>query len=181
MIKLFSKSSKGGAAPLPPADKNLQSAESQRLAFVNFLHESIKKAQLKPFIKNFRMQSDKSTGSMIVLVDLQDTVGMDSVTLVARWQIMMMDVARFAKFRGIDLAGIYCNLPIDQSTPMQALEARAFGPPREAKPKVNVASHSTNDFSSNFHSSIMVSELDAAAEEEFYKLNDAAKLKGLNI
>ena len=177
MIKLFSKSSKGSAAPLPPADKNLQSPDSQRLAFVNFLHESIKKAQLKPFIKNFRLQSDKSKGSMIVLVDLQDTVGMDSVILVARWQIMMMDVARFAKFKGIDLAGIYCNLPIDQSTPMEALVARAFGPPREAK--VSVAAHSTNDFSSNFHSSVMVSELDAAAEEEFYRMNDAAK--GLNI
>ena len=166
MIKLFSKSSKGSAAPLPPADKNLQSPDSQRLAFVNFLHESIKKAQLKPFIKNFRL-----------LVDLQDTVGMDSVILVARWQIMMMDVARFAKFKGIALAGIYCNLPIDQSTPMEALVARAFGPPREAK--VSVAAHSTNDFSSNFHSSVMVSELDAAAEEEFYRMNDAAK--GLNI
>ena len=173
---LFSKSTKADAAPAL-AEKNLQSAESQRLVFVNFLNESIKKAQLKPFIKNFRLQSDRSTGSMIVLVDLQDIGGMDSGTLVARWQIMLMDVSRFAKFRGIELAGIYCNLPVDQSTPMQALEARAFGPPREtvAKP----APHSTNDFSSNFHSSIMVSELDAAAEEEFHKLNDT--FKGSNI
>ena len=175
---LFSKSTKTDAAPAL-ADKNLQSAESQRLAFVNFLNESIKKAQLKPFVKNFRLQSDRSTGSMIVLVDLQGTVGMDSAMLVARWQIMLMDVARFAKFRGIELAGIYCNLPIDQSTPMQALEARAFGPPREAKAAVSHAPHSTNDFSSNFHSSIMVSELDAAAEEEFHKLNDT--FKGSNI
>lgn len=124
---LFSK--KVSSAPINaiPAPQLAQAGlvDNPKTLILSFLHESSKGTGMREFIKNYAFQSTAEQ-RFLVLVEMKDSAAHSPTgTLFARWQLFQLEAMRWATSKGIALAGLACTFPLDKTTPLPELKARA--------------------------------------------------------
>jgi hypothetical protein len=126
---LFSKKaapSSASPAPLAPAPAAaLGLVENPKTLILSFLHECSKGTGMREFIKNYAFQPCAEQ-RFLVLVEMKESCARTpSSVLFARWQLFQLDAMRWATGKHIPLAGLACTFPLDKTTPLTELKARA--------------------------------------------------------
>ena len=183
---LFSKKSSSAPTGVAPTAQAVQSAlvENPKTLVLSFLHESSKHTGMREYIKNYAFQATTEQ-RFLVLVEMTDKCGQTpSGGLLARWQLFQLEAMRWATSKGILLTGLACIFPLDKTTPLAELKARAqlqaqpaaqtsaalrsaAKPPAQPSPASVFANSS---LSSAPESQIEVNHDDRDAAEEFFRL-----------
>ena len=178
---LFSKKSSSAPTGVAPTAQAVQSAlvENPKTLVLSFLHESSKHTGMREYIKNYAFQATTEQ-RFLVLVEMKDNCGQTpSGVLLARWQLFQLEAMRWATSKGILLTGLACIFPLDKTTPLAELKARAqlqaqpaaqtsaAKPPAQPCPASVFANSS---LSSAPESQIEVNHDDRDAAEEFFRL-----------
>ena len=183
---LFSKKSSSAPTGVAPTAQAVQSAlmENPKTLVLSFLHESSKHTGMREYIKNYVFQATTEQ-RFLVLVEMKDNCGQTpSGVLLARWQLFQLEAMRWATSKGILLTGLACIFPLDKTTPLAELKARAqlqaqpaaqtsaalrsaATPPAPPSPAAVFANSS---LSSAPESQIEVNHDDRDAAEEFFRL-----------
>lgn len=183
---LFSKKSSSAPTGVAPTAQAVQSAlvENPKTLVLSFLHESSKHTGMREYIKNYAFQGTTEQ-RFLVLVEMKDNCGQTpSGVLLARWQLFQLEAMRWATSKGILLTGLACIFPLDKTTPLAELKARAqlqaqpaaqtsaalrsaAKPPAQPSPASVFANSS---LSSAPESQIEVNHDDRDAAEEFFRL-----------
>ena len=124
---LFSKKSSSAPTGVAPTAQAVQSAlvENPKTLVLSFLHESSKHTGMREYIKNYAFQATTEQ-RFLVLVEMKDNCGQTpSGVLLARWQLFQLEAMRWATSKGILLTGLACIFPLDKTTPLAELKARA--------------------------------------------------------
>ncbi len=183
---LFSKKSSSAPTGVAPTAQAVQSAlvENPKTLVLSFLHESSKHTGMREYIKNYAFQGTTEQ-RFLVLVEMKDNCGQTpSGVLLARWQLFQLEAMRWATSKGILLTGLACIFPLDKTTSLAELKARAqlqaqpaaqtsaalrsaAKPPAQPSPASVFANSS---LSSAPESQIEVNHDDRDAAEEFFRL-----------